>query len=109
MPIFSFIYECFVPSGSETGSEVRGSQLVRVDFEVASSTVQSVSVVSEAPISCVQSGVLHSHVNKSKVFKYSELREATDNFDCSRKLGRGSYGTVYLGKKLPCIFNFQSY
>lgn len=35
------------------------------------------------------------------VFPYSELEEATNDFNSSRVLGDGGYGTVYYGKKLP--------
>lgn len=33
-----------------------------------------------------------------QVFNYSELEEATDNFNPSRELGDGGFGTVYYGK-----------
>ena len=37
-----------------------------------------------------------------QVFSYVELEEATDNFDPSRELGEGGFGTVYYGvKKQP--------
>lgn len=34
-----------------------------------------------------------------RVFSYAELEEATDNFDTSRELGEGGFGTVYYGEK----------
>lgn len=36
----------------------------------------------------------------AQVFTYAELEEATNNFDRSRELGDGGYGTVYSGKDL---------
>lgn len=34
------------------------------------------------------------------VFSYRELEEATKNFDPSKELGDGGFGTVYHGKKV---------
>lgn len=34
-----------------------------------------------------------------QVFNYSELEEATDNFNSARELGDGGFGTVYYGKE----------
>ncbi|KAK2976222.1 hypothetical protein RJ640_001615, partial [Escallonia rubra] len=36
--------------------------------------------------------------DKATNFPYHEIRDATSNFSLSRKIGQGSYGTVYLGK-----------
>lgn len=35
-----------------------------------------------------------------QVFNYVELEEATNNFDPSRELGEGGFGTVYYGMRL---------
>ncbi|XP_028786943.1 LEAF RUST 10 DISEASE-RESISTANCE LOCUS RECEPTOR-LIKE PROTEIN KINASE-like 1.2 [Neltuma alba] len=106
MPIFPFISQCFVPSVGKNDastpkkSDVEGSQIVSVNVEVTSdrcSPVQSVPVVSGAPIRHVRSEVLSRHGNRSKILKYSELKIAANNFDSDRELGRGKHGTVYLG------------
>lgn len=39
----------------------------------------------------------------AQVFDYTELEEATGNFDRSRELGDGGFGTVYYGKT-PFLF-----
>lgn len=36
----------------------------------------------------------------TQVFSYTELEEATDNFNPSRELGEGGFGTVYYGEKI---------
>ncbi|XP_058074472.1 lysM domain receptor-like kinase 3 [Magnolia sinica] len=36
--------------------------------------------------------------DKATVFQYYEVCDATSNFSASRKLGQGSYGSVYLGR-----------
>lgn len=41
----------------------------------------------------LSSALAHSQLN----FRYQELRQATNNFDSSNKLGQGSYGSVYKG------------
>ena len=40
-----------------------------------------------------------------QVFDYAELEEATDNFNPSRELGDGGFGTVYYGKS-SFLLNF---
>lgn len=40
-----------------------------------------------------------------QVFTYTELEEATQQFDPSRELGEGGFGTVYYGKTNPINFS----
>ncbi len=39
----------------------------------------------------------------TRVFSYEELVEATDNFNPSKELGDGGFGTVYYGQKMKPI------
>ena len=41
------------------------------------------------------------------VFTYEELEEATDNFNPSKEIGEGGFGTVYYGKKLTSQTQFS--
>ncbi|XP_061353255.1 LEAF RUST 10 DISEASE-RESISTANCE LOCUS RECEPTOR-LIKE PROTEIN KINASE-like 1.1 isoform X2 [Gastrolobium bilobum] len=89
-----------VPVDSEEPS--RGDQVVTEGSKVQSNWVESLPVISELPSShgqsmLVDSEVLNCQYHRSEIFKYSELEEATNNFDPSRILGRGGYGTVYFG------------
>lgn len=40
-----------------------------------------------------------------QVFSYAELEEGTDNFDASRELGEGGFGTVYYGSAIILNLN----
>lgn len=36
-----------------------------------------------------------SHINNVKLFKYKELKNATDDFSEAHKIGEGGFGPVY--------------
>lgn len=127
MPIFSFLCHCFSPDETgkknnpsltkgfeEKGSDfvaassakaINNDQMVSVDSKVTSDCKESVPVISEIPSShgaealMIDSKVQNNQCNisESEIFKYSELEEATSNFDTSKILGKGGYGTVYSG------------
>lgn len=44
----------------------------------------------------------------AQIFTYAELVEATHNFDRSRELGDGGYGTVYSGKDVKLLLGVLS-
>ncbi|KAJ0247936.1 Cold-responsive protein kinase 1 [Hirschfeldia incana] len=39
-----------------------------------------------------------SVTNKVKIYKYKEIRQATDDFDALNKIGEGGFGSVYKGR-----------
>lgn len=43
-----------------------------------------------------------------QVFSYTDLEEATDNFNPSRELGDGGFGTVYYGKNTCTVYLHES-
>ncbi|KAK3032412.1 hypothetical protein RJ639_036429 [Escallonia herrerae] len=56
------------------------------------------SALSSLTLQSQNSTVMSFSSNKATNFPYHEIRDATSNFSLSRKIGQGSYGTVYLGK-----------
>jgi hypothetical protein len=43
------------------------------------------------------------------VFSYTELEEATTNFDIEKEIGDGGFGTVYYGKMINTLLQFQDH
>ena len=41
------------------------------------------------------------------VFSYSELKEATNNFDSEKEIGHGGFGIVYHGKMINSLLQFS--
>ncbi|XP_057447005.1 LEAF RUST 10 DISEASE-RESISTANCE LOCUS RECEPTOR-LIKE PROTEIN KINASE-like 1.2 isoform X2 [Lotus japonicus] len=60
-----------------------------------SSYVQSRSLSSDLSLNDTEKGSRYYGVH---LFTYTELEEATNNFDSSKELGEGGFGTVYFGK-----------
>ena len=104
----------FVAVSSEKA--MNNDQIVSVDSKVISKCNESVPVnmISELPISRGAQSILidlevqnnQCNIGESEIFMYSELEEATSNFDTSRILGKGGYGTVYSGKNFHFISTF---
>jgi hypothetical protein len=54
--------------------------------------------ISSYPSSVTDREIGNSNYFGAALFSYAELEEATKNFDSSKELGEGGFGTVYYGK-----------
>ncbi|RDX69564.1 LEAF RUST 10 DISEASE-RESISTANCE LOCUS RECEPTOR-LIKE PROTEIN KINASE-like 1.4, partial [Mucuna pruriens] len=80
---------------SQRSSELFMAPLSGDTFTSTTNTSQSVSSYQSSKSDIVQP---RSYYFGVQVFTYDELEEATKNFDPSRELGEGGFGTVYKGE-----------
>ncbi|XP_058079322.1 LEAF RUST 10 DISEASE-RESISTANCE LOCUS RECEPTOR-LIKE PROTEIN KINASE-like 1.1 [Magnolia sinica] len=72
------------------------------------STAISLAISSDSDPKCQieNSGANGGTIFQTQVFTYEELKEATHDFDASKELGDGGFGTVYLGKPNSSLCEF---